>query len=450
MRRIDVLAHPGFPHGFRPTSWNLLFLVGLLSGFLGCGGHDPARFAADIAESIAGGIDVDVLRIASTWPRSERDILAREFIDQTKGPVPVRLVWIELPPEKRLDKLASRALDADVLLGGPLTDYVRLFRCGRLESLDGPAGPYWFVARRQQIVLGPGMPESRGPVILDDPRVDPPTLIWAANRLQNDSWRDGYAELVQLFSRSIQSPGWQSGSALARATWSNGAQTLLLVPAHGSAAKGDRDPSVTFWSEGAAILRGSRHEAQARAFLRFLADHHGAEPGGESLDLDPDLSDLWADLIGATMVDAQEELLLAARGVARAGEAASARARAWLTEPPPWPPASIEKLQSRGGDGALALVQDLAGQIAPDPEQRLWLVQSWLLPARPIDRTMLSRLARAAGGRLVHEPRFRSWLRGEWTAWARQRFRRVARFVAGAGSSLAATAPGSALPRDPS
>jgi hypothetical protein len=316
--------------------------------------------------------------------------------------------------------------------------------------MDGQAGPYWFVARRQQIALGPRMPERLGPVILNDPRVDPPTLIWAADHLRTDSWRDGYAELVQLFSRSIRSPGWQSGSALARATRGNTAQTLLVVPAAGSAAKGDHDPSVTCWSEGAAILRGNRHQAQARAFLRFLADRHGAEPGGESPDLDPDLSDLLADLIGATMVDAQDELLLAARRVARADDAALARAWAWLTEPPPWPPASIKKLQSRGGDAALALVQDLAGQIATDVELRLWLVQSWLLPPRPIDRAMLTKLARAASGRLVHEPRFRSWLRGEWTAWARQRYRRVARFVTGAGASATATVRGSAMPRDPS
>ena len=195
-------------------------------------------------------------------------------------------------------------------------------------------------------------------------------------------------------------------------------------------------------------MRGNWHAPQARAFLRFLADHHGATPGRETPDLDPEVSDLLADLLGATLVDAQEELLVAGSNVARAGDPASAQAQAWLTEPPPWPPASVEKLQTRGGDIALAMVQDLAGQIAPDPEPRFWLVQSWLRPARPIDHSMLTELARAAGGRLVREPRFRAWLRGEWTAWARQRYRRVARLAAGEGLATGATPPRSPLPRD--
>jgi hypothetical protein len=42
---------------------------------------------------------------------------------------------------------------------------------------------------------------------------------------------------------------------------------------------------------------------------------------------------------------------------------------------------------------------------------------------------MLDELATAASGKLTSEPRFREWLRAEWTAWARQRYRRVVRKV---------------------
>ncbi len=273
-----------------------------------------------------------------------------------------------------------------------LTEYVRLSRAGRLEPLDAQRELYWIVARRQQIVLSPGILQGRGNIALDDPRVDPPTLTWAAGRLRKGSWLEGYAELVLLFSRSFRRPGWQSGSALAAASWGEATQTLRLLSLPSTADKSDRDSSLTTWSEGAAILRGNSHAAQARAFLRFLADHRGARPGWESPDLDPEVSDLLADLLGATLVDAQEEMLIAANLLTRAGVAASAQAWAWLTEPPPWPPASIEKLQSRGGESALALVQDLAGQIAPDPEPRFWLVQSWLRPPRPIDQGLLTEL----------------------------------------------------------
>ncbi|HMF35331.1 MAG TPA: hypothetical protein VKF17_01775 [Isosphaeraceae bacterium] len=442
------MAHRDLHSGARLAALELLCLAGLLAGVAGCGARDPLRAAARVAESISGGLDADVLRIATTWPRSEQKQLEREFRDQTSRPVPVRLVWVELSPGTRLDNLDTRALPVDVLLGGPLTEYIRLSRAGRLEPLDGQGAPDWFVARRQQIALSDGFSRGREQVACDDPRVDPPTMTWAAGQLRDGSWRDGYARLVLLFSHAFNRPGWQSGSAAAAANRGEAAQTLRVAALSGSPGEGDLDPSVVSWNEGAAILRGSWHRSQARAFLRFLADHHGATPGRESPELDPEVSDLLADLLGATLVDAQEELLAAASAVARADDPASAQAQAWLTERPPWPPASVEKLQSRGGESALAMVQDLAGQIAPDPEPRFWLVQSWLRPARPIDQAMLTELARAAGGRLVREPRFRAWLRGEWTAWARQRYRRVARLVAAAGSATGATPQRSPRPRN--
>jgi hypothetical protein len=46
-----------------------------------------------------------------------------------------------------------------------------------------------------------------------------------------------------------------------------------------------------------------------------------------------------------------------------------------------------------------------------------------------VDETLLAEMAHAADGRLIHEPRFRSWLRAEWTASARQRYRRVAKLA---------------------
>ena len=62
---------------------------------------------------------------------------------------------------------------------------------------------------------------------------------------------------------------------------------------------------------------------------------------------------------------------------------------------------------------------------------RSWLLESWEQPSRPIDGALLGELAHAVGGRLAREPRFRAWLQAEWTAWARQRYRRVARVAGG-------------------
>ena len=137
-------------------------------------------------------------------------------------------------------------------------------------------------------------------------------------------------------------------------------------------------------------------------------------------------------MLGATLVDPRDELGAAWSVLDRTGAIPATRALEWMSEPPPWPPASVEKLQSRGGDRALAMVHDLAGQIAPDPELRFWLIQSWLRPPRFIDKSLLVELTSAVNGRLIREPRFRAWLRAEWTAWARQRYRRVARLATGA------------------
>ena len=81
------------------------------------------------------------------------------------------------------------------------------------------------------------------------------------------------------------------------------------------------------------------------------------------------------------------------------------------------------------GDHAGELLDTLAAQVTPDADLRAWLVRSWFGPQRLIDGRMLDELAGAVGGRLARESRFRAWLRAEWTAWARQRYRRVARLA---------------------
>ncbi len=379
------MAHPHRPASSRLVALEFVCLAMLLGGLAGCYGRHSVAAAARVFESVTSGLDTDLLRIATTWPEAEQELLEKEFRAQTTGPVPVRLVWIQLAPGTRLDTVADRALPADVLLGGPLTEYIRLSRAGRLEPLDGVDAPDWYVSRRRQIAMNePPGPTSEA-VSLDDPRVDPPTLTWAAEQLRIGSWQDGYARLVLLFSRWFHRPGWQSGPALTAANRSEAVQTLRVadMPAVGGDTK--LNPSLVTLNEGAAILRGGWHATQARAFLRFLHDHHGAEAGSENEVLDPDLSDLLADLLGATLVDAQEELLIAAGAVERAAEPVATQARVWLVEPPPWPPASVEKLQSRGGESALAMIQDLASQVAPEPESRFWVMQSWLRPSRVID-----------------------------------------------------------------
>ena len=170
---------------------------------------------------------------------------------------------------------------------------------------------------------------------------------------------------------------------------------------------------VPFGGQGAGLMAGSNHAEEARALLETLQNREEAGPPPSALLLDK--------LLRATLGEAREELRAARVALERAGR--PARSLALFTESPPWPPATITRMRSRP-DGE-ALIATLIGQVAPDPSAREWLRASLDRPPRPIDGVMLDTLARAADGRLVADSRFRSWLRTEWTAWARQRYRRV-------------------------
>ncbi len=184
------------------------------------------------------------------------------------------------------------------------------------------------------------------------------------------------------------------------------------------------------WIEGVAILYEGVHQQQASTFLDFLANTGRAAPPPARREYAADYRDLLADLLGATLVDAQDEVWDAWSALERNGYPPT-RLR-WMTEPPPWPPASIAGILDRQDESAMTMLETLAGQIATDPAVRTWLVRSWLSPPRPLDGEVLEELTRAAEGRLIREPRFREWLRAEWTAWARQRYRRVSRTADGA------------------
>ena len=131
----------------------------------------------------------------------------------------------------------------------------------------------------------------------------------------------------------------------------------------------------------------------------------------------------WAEVLRLSRLDARGEYLRA-RKLLDAGQPRP-ELEALLDEPPPWPPASIQKMRAEA-DGP-ALIDSLAAQIAPEAGERAWLLTSWTEPPRPIDDALFADLRDARGGRLDANPRLHAWLRAEWTAWLEQRGRRVAR-----------------------
>jgi hypothetical protein len=189
------------------------------------------------------------------------------------------------------------------------------------------------------------------------------------------------------------------------------------------------DPVTLAWAisklESGRWRQGYAELVEAAARAPRVAWHGEGVSGGASQE---GVDALVADLLGATLVDAQDELWLAWSALERAGFPESVHER--FTEPPPWPPASIEKYLKRKGESSMSLIETLAAELAPTPSVRAWLVRSWLSPPRSVDESLLTELAQAADGRLCAEPRLRAWLRAEWTASARQRYRRITRLAA--------------------
>lgn len=343
--------------------------------------------------------------------------------------------WVVASAGTDPTRFAGRREGIDAVLGGPPGSHERLAGLAATVAIEPDRPPHWRVARRGGLtwrdprVEGeprlPAQSRSEDRLALDDPRHDPGTFRWMADQLEPERWAEGYAGLIRL-AGGLSEVGRSRGAALA--ALERGAADLALI---------DDPDARPVWAEGVTVLASGGHTEEALALARFLADRLPDSRPDRAGVGNHAAEELLADLLGATLVDALPELRAAWQTLAQTGY--PERASRWMTQPPPWPPASIERLRSEGKPPALRTT--LAEQIAPDPDARAWLLASWSGPSRPIDGELLTDLGSAADGRLVAEPRFRAWLRGEWTAWARQRFRRVAVNARGAVAAEVETDP---------
>jgi hypothetical protein len=439
-------------------------------------------FIIPVLLSVAGCSDTrDRLVIATWWPLQERVQVESEFRRWLEGSGrqsvrrPLDIQWRLVGGWDHWERELARRDPPDVLLGGSAESLGKLASDARLRAGPDPGAPPYLVIRTGEIRLvdstdqlahlseppqpapdekaaqaGPATAARR--VTFDDPRRDPVSRAWAVSLLDSQHFREGYAELVQTAGNSRRI-GWLAGSARAAVASGQVQWSPVRIAEHSGlentlprsetnrpgGSPRQRPPEAAApprLVECAAILSGARNEATAGQFLRFLADTYPGEPVSEikraRSQPDREVDELAADLVGAIMVDAQDELWAAWAALDRTRQPKPALK--WMTEPPPWPPASVGTLLATGGSDALDLVEALAREIAPDAAIRAGLVRSWHAPARVIDRSVLTEITRIADGRLVAEPRFRAWLCAEWTTWARQRFRRVGRLATSAGS----------------
>ncbi len=398
------------------------------------------------------------LKIATTWSEDERTALANEFkrwlADQPDGQgLAHDIEWLYVDPGESLIRVISaynkgpvaRGRSIDLALGGSVAAYSALERQGWLANAGMPGGIRWRIARREPIRFAVNGAIGDGRALLaggdpsqiiayaypgrrftfDDPRHAPWALAWAKSVLNESDWAAGYARLVRTAGAS-QRVCRLAGAALASVERGEAAVAPALLREDRSETN-----SVVFvsgprgldWVEGVAIVQGGGNITLSNLFLEFLGERGQAE-APSTVDVSSPAADaLLADLLGATLVDAQNELSAACEtlGFTRQWPVYEAV----LTESPPWPPASVAKLLKGKDSGAL--LETLLQQVAPEADCRSWLFRSWLLPEHPVDDKLLAELADAVKGRLVREERFRAWLRAEWTAWARQRYRRVDR-----------------------
>ena len=326
--------------------------------------------------------------MATPWPRAARVVVRGRL--RSRRPHAPAIRWVEVDPRRLGRRVATAGAGIDLILGGSPHQIQELADTGRLDPIVAADPVAWREVSRPEGATDPGRPGNL------DPRDDPAALAEARAVLDASGWAEGYTALMRRPVDSL------AGSSPAPR------------------------PTVDR-REVVALVRGGRHRAEALEFLAAVSRPLRIRPAPPDADLAARTDDLLADLLGAALVDARNERRDAQISLAAHGHPAVAEAS--LGEAPPWPPASVVKLRNDPARANLADV--LAAQMVTDPEALDWLEHSWRRPGGQVDLALLREVAQAVDGRLAREPRFRAWLRGEWTAWTQQLDRRVARLAGG-------------------
>lgn len=353
--------------------------------------------------------------------------------------------WERVSPAGRLARSLGSNHGFDLILGGPIDSITKpslsqrpAFEfSGSIERSPvglafgrGTLGTPAWIDDSKPIDLTDSRFADR--LVLCDPRVDAATAAWTVAMSKAAPWHTAFATLVKIAANArriiphagLAFAGGASGRcALAFRDCVSGDENLEFAEL----------PNIDR-REGIALVQGGSNIDLAREWLAAatkLGRVSDVVLAGEFRE-SATARRLLLDLLGAAIVDAHSELR-AARLALEEKQWPEPLARA-LIQPPTWPPVSVRVLGERlalRGESPVAYLGTLAAQLASDHESEAWLLESWQRDVRPIDSAALREIARVSGGRLALNPRFRTWLRGEWAATARQRFRRVARRALG-------------------
>ncbi len=369
--------------------------------------------------------DSERLVVVTTWSAADRAAIDSDYHPERP------IEWVVLAPGENAASVISR-IDADVVLGISERRCDELAANGRFVGYEAGDQRPWRVVRSMNLGLairnGTTLTKTsaadnslRGEFVFDDPRIDEVSFAWAKSRLATSN----YGDLVRSAANASRAGRASSTTFAVLRNDASIAPATGIEGAIDDATHFDVYPEHPQYREGIAILSNARHDEEAHNFVAFLKARGQADqlrsPAPSAAEIGADA--LLADLLGATLVDALDDLRSAALAVETPGT--SSELNAFLDDLPPWPPASVAKLRAR--EEPFPLLETLAHEISDDAEGRRWLLQSWDRPIHTVNLAFLREIAGAAKGRLLADPKFRVWLRGEWTAWARQHYRRIAR-----------------------
>ena len=243
--------------------------------------------------------------------------------------------------------------------------------------------------RPQTVPTSPAAPwptaTLAGHVALDDPRIDRLTLAWAKARLASAGWP---ARVCRAGPHGGQRPadrprrvGPRSGPARCVAAVAPDAGVVGPLDERTALVRLDGAPP---WLEGVAIS-SEAHGGSTRRGPSSNSSPAAARPSPFPKMIpaaEPVADGLLADLLGATLVDAQDELWAAADALDRAGHPRRLSRASWTS---PRPGRRLRVRSSASHAESDELLEALSREITPDHDARAWLLRSWDGPEGPID-----------------------------------------------------------------
>lgn len=413
---------------FRSISRRRFGLALGLNGLAGCGfgPFDPQR-SLDARDGS--------IRILTPWGKSLRqdfeDSFARWIAVDGANPVAIR--WLAVTDSQLAAASPENALRfADVILGGRRFDHA-------LPNQPGLATASLKPCRYPVIQSIPGNESARpaptgsgpqtvaAPLGIGEDPADPVTNAYFLSIFEDaPDQAAGYARWIRTVGTSLASEMLKATAfwrvALSESPqpdrsremlWAGGPGTLRVLGLDGS--------SPIHWPESMTWNSETGPEPHVDLLVRF-GTRSGWFASGPATDVSrpSEIREMMARLL---RLDCRPELIQAWSEIQAAVSERRPEAEKYLTTPPPWPPASIQRLrQERGFEFVVAL----ADQLAIDAAQRDVLIDEFGKPDGLLDFRMIESADR---GRLASSSRFVDWLHAEWAAWVKQRCRRTVRYL---------------------